>query len=499
MNENAKIALGNFKYPKFRKHQEETITKVVEAFDDHECVMLCAPTGIGKSAIADSVASIFSSAYYVVGVKMLQDQLKNEFPDYADIRGRANYDCQVSEGKACDDGMCVHDRKYRCSEVCPYRMARDRAVESHMCLTNIFYFYLEGGHVFENRSLLIVDEAHALSEQLIGFAKVTISPRTVFGSYNTVKDMSVPKMLAHLEIRKNTLEHQRFKPKDELRRYNKLKSVVSKLQSMPDEFVVTKLAHARILTPLYSKKQATNVFERADKVLLMSATLNRNLSATELGLKEYFGSKRSFFIDVPSVFPAINRPLFCLPIANFKKVNQTDENIEKMRVAVKMIADKHENERGLVFLPGYRYMDMLKNISDRFMFHTGDDRNEVLQEWLECGGNKILAGVKFEEGLDLKDDIARFGILMKAPFPDSREARVKARLYRQQWHWFNMLAAMTLSQAYGRFFRSETDWGSVYVLDIRAIELLRASYTPKWIREAMIGENQKTLGKWNDE
>ncbi len=494
---NVEDALRSFRHSTFRKYQKEAIVKIVEAFNEGKrCVFLNAPTGIGKSDINMSVANASSGAAYVVGVKALQDQLKRDFPDIADIRGRSNYVCAQS-GKTCDEGTCTNDRKFKCNKVCPYKNAKDDAMESFIYSTNIWYYFLEGGRMFENRDLLILDEAHGLSEQLVSFGKVILSPRTVFGLWDTIKNMELKDIVPLVEERVRSLEGRVWITDEERRRMNKMRNVLTRLENLKDEYIEDKKSHARIIIPLYSRKQAGAIFNRADKFLFSSATMNKNLMLSELAIRDYFGDDY-VFISVPSVFDPLKRPCFCMPITDFKKKNQTDENIEKIRVAVKVILDKHSDERGIVFVQGYRYMDMLKNISQRLVFHDSESRGRVLDSWLsDDGGNRVLVGVMMEEGLDLKDDLARFSIIFKAPFPDASDKRVAARLYRKQWRWYYLLTNQKLCQAYGRIVRSENDTGSVYILDTKAIELLKRKGTPKWIEEALIEVDQKRLGEWS--
>lgn len=450
-----------------------------------------------NSDVNMAVANASNGAAYVVGVKALQDQLTRDFPDVADIRGRSNYACVRNPDKTCDEGMCTNDKKLKCQQPCLYKIAKDNAIESFVYSTNIWYYFLEGGRMFENRDLLIVDEAHGLSEQLADFGKVILSPKTVFGLWDTIKNMKLEDIIPLVEERVRSLENRAWITNEERRRLDKMRNVLTRLDNLRDEYIEDKKSHARIIIPLYSRKQAGVIFSRADKFLFSSATMNKNLMLSELAIRDYFGTDY-IFINVPSVFDPLKRPCFCMPIADFKKKNQTPENIEKMRFAVKVILDKHQDERGIIFVQGYRYMEMLKGLSERLLFHDSKSRGRVLNSWLtDDGGNRVLVGVMMEEGLDLKDDLARFSIVLKAPFPDVSDKRVSTRLFRHQWNWYYLLTNQKLCQAYGRIVRSEEDTGSVYILDTKAIDLLKRKGTPKWIKEALIEVDQKRLGEWN--
>jgi Rad3-related DNA helicase len=84
------------------------------------------------------------------------------------------------------------------------------------------------------------------------------------------------------------------------------------------------------------------------------------------------------------------------------------------------------------------------------------------------------------EGLDLKEDLARFGISCKVPYP-YMDPYVKARMQRDP-AWYEWLTALAIVQGTGRIVRSRTDKGHFYILD--------GSF------EYFLTKNQKVLPKW---
>jgi ATP-dependent DNA helicase DinG len=67
-------------------------------------------------------------------------------------------------------------------------------------------------------------------------------------------------------------------------------------------------------------------------------------------------------------------------------------------------------------------------------------------------------------GLDLKDDLSRFQIITKVPYPDlgDRWINEKRKLSGQ---WYNWQTGLRLVQGYGRSVRSKEDYAVTYVLD----------------------------------
>ena len=68
------------------------------------------------------------------------------------------------------------------------------------------------------------------------------------------------------------------------------------------------------------------------------------------------------------------------------------------------------------------------------------------------------------EGVDLKDDLARFQIILKVPFGNLGDPWMKAKLTRSG-EWYENRASTEVAQMIGRVVRSETDYGITYILD----------------------------------
>ena len=62
------------------------------------------------------------------------------------------------------------------------------------------------------------------------------------------------------------------------------------------------------------------------------------------------------------------------------------------------------------------------------------------------------------EGLDLRDDDARFCIIAKVPWPDMGDPYVRERM-RRDGDWYANQAAMAVVQSSGRIVRHAADYG----------------------------------------
>jgi Helicase C-terminal domain len=91
-------------------------------------------------------------------------------------------------------------------------------------------------------------------------------------------------------------------------------------------------------------------------------------------------------------------------------------------------------------------------------------RDEVISEHISSTKPTVLISPSLHPGLDLKDDLSRFQIITKVPYPDlgDRWINEKRKISGQ---WYNWQTALRLVQAYGRSVRSKEDYAVTYVLD----------------------------------
>jgi Rad3-related DNA helicase len=139
----------------------------------------------------------------------------------------------------------------------------------------------------------------------------------------------------------------------------------------------------------------------------------------------------------------------------------------KLIDAVDTIIDQYPKEKGLIHTHTYKILHALTNNSrhkHRFRFHDSGNREEVLGDFLRSPDPDILVSPSMVEGIDLKDDLGRFQILCKVPWPYLGDPQIAA-LREKRDGWYLWKTSLDIVQACGRIMRHDNDWGDTYVID----------------------------------
>ena len=89
----------HFPLPSPRKYQDDALSVAWWALenDDFDNVVIEAPTGIGKSAIAMTIQTRFQSAYLLTPTLGLTEQYRRDcYHVLKEVRGRSNFPCWVT-------------------------------------------------------------------------------------------------------------------------------------------------------------------------------------------------------------------------------------------------------------------------------------------------------------------------------------------------------------------------------------------------------------------
>ncbi len=100
--------------------------------------------------------------------------------------------------------------------------------------------------------------------------------------------------------------------------------------------------------------------------------------------------------------------------------------------------------------------------------------------------NKVLISPSLMEGIDLKDDLARFSIILKVPYVSLADEWVKIRMNNNK-NWYNTITVKNIIQMVGRGVRNETDTCITYILDseFKKFYTRCQRYFPVWFKDAI--------------
>jgi ATP-dependent DNA helicase DinG len=479
----------------FRDHQITAIQEVVDAFDRVPVVILDAPTGSGKTLIAESVRRLLRSrAVYICTTKGLQDQFVNDYPYAKVLKGRSNYPTELFPHRADDrfDPLtCAECTKKKgdpesckwCSVVsrCPYEIAKHEALSADVAVLNTSYFLTEcnGPGRFKDAEFVIADEADTLERELMGYVSVEISSRrakryginpptriTVKEAWAEWLDMAIP--LLQKALREVDLSGSETRA---IREAKYLAGTVEKLRAVQrglddGNWVYTGRDDDISFRPSRVDDIGQGyLWSHAPRWLLMSATV---ISAQEL--TDSLGYRGSYeVVTVPNTFPVEHRIVKFKPVADMAR-KHGEAAKAKVANATALIAARHPNDRMLVHTVSYDLasvvVDKLKPLPRSVLSYTSaQNRASALATFRRSPG-AILVAPSMDRGIDLPDDACRIQVIAKVPFPFLGDRQVAARLHSPGGQgWYTVQTIRTIVQMCGRAVRSADDWAVTYILD----------------------------------
>ena len=405
---------------------------------------------------------------------------------------------------------------------CHYYHQKWIAARSSHTIYNYKYFLSDlfySGNIHQ-RKLLVIDEAHTVESEVADFrsfviyrdALMHLIPKLQFPNkmeYNieTWIDFGTElreELLKFIDKASDAVEDNKsYEPYteknliDALAKEKNVAAVIEDMKCNRNNWIVTNVEKNSsnqlrrvVLTPLNVSNYFNDILSMGAVTLFMSATiLSKNYLCKVIGLKP---DQVQFIRVEQSEFPVKNRPIYLMNIAwlNAKTIGQSLPSIAN---AVNNIMSIHKNEKGIIHTTSYSQLQFIKdNISRENkarLIETGPmfDRNEILQKHSKTTKPTVLISPSLYLGVDLKDYLSRFQIIVKVPYPDLTDRKIAAMKLRDP-KWYNWNTILRLVQAYGRSIRSKDDFANTYILDSSISYLIRNAreMLPKWFLDAII-------------
>lgn len=380
-------------------------------------------------------------------------------------------------------------------------------------LSDIFYT-----GTTQKRKLLVMDEAHQIESEVGDFRSFTVHknalrflPRVQMPEKN-VEDVEPwmefcsslrDKMLKFIEQATDAIERGRVaEPYTErnlieaISKEKNLEALLFDMRSNKKNWIVSSIQRdaqnqltRATLTPLETSGYFGDILDKGTINLFMSATiLSKDYLCKVSGLKP----DQVKFVQVrDSDFPVKNRPIHLMNVA-WLNARSMQESMPKIAKAIDNIMTIHKNEKGIIHTTSYSQLQYIRdNISRENasrLIETGSalGREEVLEKHYKSTRPTVLISPSLHLGVDLKDDLSRFQVITKVPYPDLTDRKVSAMKDRDQ-RWYTWYTVLRLAQSYGRSIRSADDFATTYILDSSITFLLKSAQdmVPKWFLEAV--------------
>jgi len=519
-----------------RRSQELTIKEVEKAFSSGtRIVILEAPVGSGKSAIAMTLARYYGESHVITPRKSLQDQYYEDFEDFVVLmKGRSSYPCtfdarpnrykqvimQVESGSIpaplanetncsnapCRDAPEVFQMCVETTGPCPYSVAMDIASAHEAVIHNLhsFIYQTKFGNKFGEREILIIDEAHEIESTVRNFitkkfiiGKVLDAPTEEAEAVNDPASwgayFSQNKFLP--EETPFEIEKKRADPAYKSIRDQYLERIEG-ISSMTGNVVVSKKINYAGRTPVSTTFEVVPIslntsvhnllLNYGKKVLLMSGTIyDKDTFCRNLGIDP----EQAYFIRSGSSFPVANRPIYLKPDfcvdTSYAKWN---ENFAEMIEKIMKICNIFHDVKGLIHAPSYEAARQIEEAMTgiRAMRHEKEDLQYQLGRFYHTKENRVFISPVCQQGVDFKDDRARFQIIVRVPYLNTSDPFVEYQV-KNNFPWYNHQALVVWGQQIGRINRNDGDFGATFCLDSRFNSFIskNAKRIPKWVKDAI--------------
>lgn len=408
---------------------------------------------------------------------------------------------------------------------CHYYHQKWISIKSSHTIYNYKYFlsdlfYSSG---VNKRKLLILDEAHTLESEVSSFKNIIFSKESLIRFFpkinlpdNKQTDVETwidfctglkEQFTSYVEKSANILGSGGNSPDIHVSEKNLIDAInyeknlftfLEDLRINKENWLVTNITKNEIdnklsrikLEPLIVSSYFTDIFDKGSISLLMSATiLSKENLCKAVGLKN---DDVKFIRVENSDFPIKNRPIYLMNVAwlNARTMSESLPNIVKV---IDNLLSVHKNDKGIIHTTSYSQVQFIKNnlskenLSRLIETNPKFDRNEMILKHTQSVKPTVLISPSMFLGVDLKDDLSRFQIIVKVPYPDLTDKKVSV-LKQRNPKWYEWNTILRLIQAYGRSVRNADDYANTYILDSSVSFLLKngKEMIPKWFSEAII-------------
>tara|TARA_R110002020_G_scaffold79078_3_gene198416 strand:+ start:10960 stop:12597 length:1638 start_codon:yes stop_codon:yes gene_type:complete len=442
--------------------------------------------------------------------KTLQDQYRELFNDTEVLKGKTNYQCTVDDRFSVELAPCLHLSKLKeecwAKNSCPYYEQRNKALTSRFNALNYNMFFALPDHL-KKRQYLICDEAAELEDQLVKefscdinfemLKKMQVNIRPFYSKNNAqvVKwinnlQLDLTDKIEELKEAVNTTSKTKNKfiieKKSELIGLRNLHSKLSLIIETwnESEYIFERKTTGINFMPLRVDKLSNHLFKYGNYIVLMSATI-----IDPTNFCKTLGIERFKYVEAESGFDPKNAPIRCNTKVKLNYHNLKG-SLPKILKQIQDICKHHKNDKGIIHTHNNTITSFLaQNLHEsRFLIREPGVRNEeLLQQHTESSEPTVLISPSMSHGVDLKDDLARFQIVVKAPYLPTKDKRIE-KLMKSDFNWYTNKMLCSVIQSCGRGVRSQKDFCATYILDGAIVENIvkNKSKLPKYFLDRFL-------------
>lgn len=530
-----------------RPMQVRVLDAIQTAFDKGKRnVLLEAPVGSGKSAMAVAVAKYFGDAHILTPRKSLQDQYVTDFKaeQMALMKGRSGYPClynplnrdkdekeyrrvikliergqsvqPIKGEKDCGNGYCKDNTAVfnectggkiignpgdpvRYQQPCPYNVAIEVAQDNPIVIHNLHSFIYQSSFAerFDQRKLMIIDECHDVEGIIRGFSelKIVIPKRLGATDIPSSRLVYLDDWATWFETYQEWFSDAlpiRPKPSDVSER-DAFLTQIAKVRSLSEnfgkEFSVAWEQHpSKFETKFtFTPRDVSNLCRNylmnfGEKRLLMSGTI---YSKAMYCKATGLDMEETEFIKVGSTFPLDSRPIFF--VDKYKvdtSFHKWDENFADMIAKIRVLMNNFDDVKGLIHTPSYMASEQI--------YHALKNTKRIVKHDKDNFHEKLTEFFADRGNSVFLSPICQQGVDFKH---DRARFQVVLRVpnlntsdpfvnfqVKNNFSWYNYQTLIIFGQQIGRINRAEDDWGVTVLMDSRF--------------EKFLNKNKATLPKW---
>lgn len=523
------------------------LTQIAEGLKEGKTnFIINAPTATGKSFISKTLANAsdpapkkfvedFNAFYFspndmsnykpwgtavITCTRALQEQYCQQFPDGNVLMGKDNYDCALDSENPCSLGKCTYVAEQRAmcwkKSICKYQVARQMAHCNKCAFYNYSLFFSLPDKPLV-KEWLVFDEASEMEDELVSnytvelryktlnYLLTNVPPTPNKGSSLQSYHVWVSKILAEaktslveaLEMLKSCRSKKGTRHEKLKTRYIQLFDLHKKLERLILIWDLTEWF------PIHDKESLSFLPYKVDKLfwyqdkvkfskyrVFMSATIvNHKSFMRTLGLNE----NDTMYIESPSPLDPAKAPI--VGLGNFWASNKNKETVFPQIAAAAVKLAANEQLKGLKGIFHTQNFDMLNCVreaskeDDRYLFRgKGLSNQDILKTHSSTDRPTILVSPSMTHGVDLKGELGEFQVILKAPYPNMGDERIKRKM-KDDPEWYRDKMLSTLIQECGRCNRLASDRAITFILDSLAATAIEKNkdILPKYFVQRYIG------------